>query len=76
MTESPHFCKLLPECTVTTNPQSKPTAIDLSIGNAVKFMPKNGKPEFFTIQQIEAIRDAYFDEAPIDNEGFVMAVNR
>ena len=76
MTESPHFCKLLPECTVTTNPQSKPTAIDLSIGNAVKFMPKNGKPEFFTIQQIEAFRDAYRDEGPKRNDGVVMTVNR
>lgn len=54
----------------------KPTAIDLSIENAVRFMPKNGKPEFFTIQKIEAFRDAYCDDEPKRNEGFVMAVNR
>ena len=31
-------------------------------------MPKNGKPEFFTIQQIEAFRDAYRDDEPKRNE--------
>ena len=39
-------------------------------------MPKNGKPEFFTIQQIEAFRDAYCDEGPKRNDGVVMKVNR
>lgn len=39
-------------------------------------MPKNGKPEFLTIQQIEAFRDAYCDEGLKGGEGFVMAVNR
>lgn len=42
----------------------------------MKFMPKNGKPEFFTIQQIEAFRDAYRDDEPKRNEGVVMAVSR
>lgn len=32
----------------------KPRAIDLRIGDSAKFMPKNGKPEFFTIQAITA----------------------
>ena len=54
----------------------KPSAIDLRIGDDVNFTSKNGKHEFFTIQKIEAFRDAYCDEKRNGNEGFVMAVNR
>lgn len=50
----------------------KPRAIDLRLGDVVKFVDKEGKPHLGEITKIEAYREAFTDSLPNAVEGFVV----